>query len=354
MRMRALSSTLGVAVVAMLLAAGCSGGGSPKSASTASTSGSATLSSGGRHLDPVAAAPSAGCSAAPKVGPGETKQTLAAAGTSGWYYRHVPPTYTGTKPMPLILDLHGYGETAEIHTKISGLGAYGDSHGFLTLTPQAQGPVPLWDIDLQGNHVAYLGALLDSAERTLCVDTRRVFVAGYSNGAMMTSALACKYADRIAAVAPVAGILNISGCAPARRVPVIAFHGTDDHFVPYDGSIGSAVAALPAPDGSGRTLGQIGGAGSKGPSVPQILAAWAARNGCAKTPAAHQVAGEVTEIKYACSAGADVDLYRVTGGGHAWPGSPVDKSIEKIVGPVTMSIDADALMWSFFTQHPLR
>jgi polyhydroxybutyrate depolymerase len=256
--------------------------------------------------------------------------------------------------MPLILDLHGYGETADIHTKISGLGAYGDTHGFVTITPQTQGPVPLWDTSLQGKDVAYLGAVLGKAESALCVDTRRIYVTGYSNGAFMTSALACKYAGRVAAVAPVAGIRNISGCPPARRVPVIAFHGTADHFVPYDGSVGSAVSSLPAPDGSGRTLGQVGNAGSKGPSIPQILAAWGARNGCAKTPAENTVASDVTQIRYACPAGADVELYRVTGGGHAWPGSPVDKAIEKVVGPVTMSINADALMWSFFTQHPLR
>jgi polyhydroxybutyrate depolymerase len=256
--------------------------------------------------------------------------------------------------MPMVLDLHGYGEAAELHTKISGLGAYGDMHGFLTITPQTKGPVPMWDTSLQGKDVAYLGALLDTVERSLCVDTNRVYVTGYSNGAFMTSALACAYANRIAAAAPVAGIRDIAGCQPARPVPVIAFHGTADRFVPYDGSVGSAVASLPAPDGSGRTLGQIGSAGSKGPSIPEILAAWAARNGCGHAPAEQAVASDVARIKYPCPNSADVELYRVTGGGHAWPGSPVDKSIEKVIGPVTMSIDADQLMWAFFTQHPLR
>jgi polyhydroxybutyrate depolymerase len=302
----------------------------------------------------VRAAPSAGCSTATRVRPGETKQTFAAAGDSGWYFRHIPPKYNGATPMPLILDLHGYGEAAEIHTQISGLGRYGDTHGFVTLTPQTAGPVPLWNTDLKGKDVAYLGALLDAAKRTLCIDKRRIFVTGYSNGALMTSAVACKYGDRVAAVAPVAGIRNIDGCKPARPVPVLAFHGTADQFVTYDGSIGSAVANLPAPDGSGKTLGQIGSAGGEGPSIPDILAAWASRNGCAKAPTERGVAKGVTLIKYACPPGADVELYRVTGGGHAWPGSPVDKSIEKVVGPVTMAINADALMWSFFTEHPLR
>lgn len=360
MRSGVRKSAVGVAMAATLLAAGCSGGGSSKSASASSSaSGPPKLSASGERIDSVAAAPSAGCQN-PNVRKGppppvrDTKQTLTAAGTSGWYFQHLPPIYNGTTPMPVVLDLHGYGESAEIHTKISGLGVYGDTHGFVTLTPQTTGPVPLWDTNLQGKDVAFLGALLDTAERALCVDTRRVFVTGYSNGAFMTSALACKYADRIAAAAPVAGIRSISGCKPAQPVPVIAFHGTADHFVTYDGSVGSAVASLPAPDGSGRTLGQIGSAGSKGPSIPEILAAWAARNGCAKTPTEHVVASDVTQISYPCVGRGNVELYRVTGGGHAWPGSPVDKAIEKVVGPVTMSINADELMWTFFTQHPLR
>ena len=46
-------------------------------------------------------------------------------------------------------------------------------------------------------------------------------------------------------------------------------------------------------------------------------------------------------------------LYRVTGGGHAWPGSTTSAAIEGIVGHTTMSIDANAIMWKFFVAHPL-
>jgi polyhydroxybutyrate depolymerase len=360
MRTRAQSLTVGLAAVVLLLAAGCGGSSSkaPAPLKSAPVKSAPSMATGAERVDAVPAKPSAGCQSpsvrkGPPPMPSDTKQTLAAAGASGWYFQHLPPTYRDTTPMPLLLDLHGYGESAELHTKISGLGAYGDSHGFLTVTPQTAGPVPLWDTNLHSKDVAWLGALLDNAERVLCVDTNRVFVTGYSNGAFMTSALACTYADRFAAVAPVAGIRDPDGCQPSRAVPVIAFHGTADHFVTYDGSIGSAVANLPAPDGSGRTLGEIGSAGSKGPSIPEILAAWAARNKCLKQPEEHLVASDVTRISYPCPRG-DVELYRVTGGGHAWPGSPVDKAIEKVVGPVTMSINADALMWSFFTDHPLR
>src|SRR2546421_202992 len=81
-----------------------------------------------------------------------------------------------------------------------------DHHGFSTITPQGRGTIPLWDTNLNGEDMAFIGALLDSLDRTLCVDDNRVYVTGLSNGAFMTSAVACAYADRVAAAAPVAGI----------------------------------------------------------------------------------------------------------------------------------------------------
>jgi polyhydroxybutyrate depolymerase len=258
--------------------------------------------------------------------------------------------------MPLVLDLHGYSEGAAIHTKMSGLGPYGDAHGFLTLTPEGSGTaVPLWNTDLHGADVKFIGDLLDEAERTLCVDQRRIFVTGLSNGAFMTSAVACAYSARVAAVAPVAGIRDIAGCKFSRPVPVLAFHGTADPFVSYDGGLGAKALALPAPDGSGKTLGQTGGAKQpKGPSIPQITADWAKRNGCGTKPTESKLTSDVTRIVFPCPSGAEVELDRITGGGHSWPGSAFSAVIVGVVGKTTMTISANDRMWQFFEAHPLR
>jgi polyhydroxybutyrate depolymerase len=285
---------------------------------------------------------------------GESTLPFSASGDTGVYIRHLPPSYTGRQPLPLVLDLHGYSETAAIQVSVSALGPYGDTHHFITLTPQTDGPVPLWNTDLKGKDVAFLGALLDTAEQSLCIDEARIFVTGYSNGAFMTSALACAFSDRIAAAAPIAGIQEIKGCSFRRPVPVVAFHGTADPFVPYDGSVGPAALKLPAPDGSGKTLGQLGsGAPKKGPSIPDATAAWAKRNGCSANPTSKAVASDVTLISYSCPSDAPVELYRVTGGGHAWPGSRLDAALSKVIGRVTFSINANDIMWAFFMAHPL-
>jgi polyhydroxybutyrate depolymerase len=240
---------------------------------------------------------------------------------------------------------------------MSALGPFGDTHHFVTITPQGSGTsVPRWDTGLHSADVKYIGDLLDEVERTVCVDEHRVFVTGLSNGAFMTSAVACKYADRIAAAAPVAGIRDIAGCKPARPVPVIAFHGTADPYVSYNGGLGEKAAELPAGDGSGKTLGQIGAVNpkQKGATIPQITAAWAKRNGCTTRPTSTTVAADVTLIRFPCPHGDEAELYRITGGGHTWPGSAFSKAIASAVGYTTFSISADDLMWKFFEDHPLH
>jgi polyhydroxybutyrate depolymerase len=241
-----------------------------------------------------------------------------------------------------------------VQKTMSQLGAYGETQGFITLTPNGQGEVPRWDTTSGSDDLAFIGDLLDEAEQTMCVDTNRIFVTGLSNGAFMTSAIACAYADRIAAAAPIAGIRAIEGCEAADPVPVIAFHGTADTFVTYDGSLGESAAQLPAPDGSGRTLAEVGAVdpSAKGPTVPETTATWAQRNGCQTTSVEEPVASDVVLIRFDCPDGRDTLLYRVDGGGHTWPGSEFSKAIASVVGVTTDSVDANELMWEFFTQHP--
>jgi polyhydroxybutyrate depolymerase len=345
------------ALICGLLIGACSGGdgdgdGAERAASPADEDAAATPA----DVDPR---PSAGCGSS-TVGAGQEKVTVASGGVERWYLRHVPPAHDSTTPVPVVVDLHGYSEGAEVHAMVSGLGPYGDEQGFVTVTPhgQGRGPVPLWDTTPGGPDQVFLEAMLDDVEASLCVDTARVFVTGLSNGAMMTSTLACALSDRIAAAAPVAGVTEVAGCSPDRPVPVVAFHGTDDGFLAYDGGFGPQVASLPSPDGQG-TLGDMaaepdGSSEAGGPSVPEVVADWAGRNGCDDAaPEEAAIADDVTLLSFACPAGAEAELYRVEGGGHSWPGSELLANVDNIVGHTTMSISADEVMWEFFEQHPL-
>ena len=85
--------------------------------------------------------------------------------------------YPGQKPVPVVVDLHGYSEGATVHRLMSGMATLGATAGFITVTPQGQGPVPRWDTALTGSpDVAFIGAMLDQVEAQHCVDLNRVYV----------------------------------------------------------------------------------------------------------------------------------------------------------------------------------
>lgn len=297
---------------------------------------------------------SAGCKSAP-VAPGEQQVDTTSGGAPRSYLRHVPPSYDGTKHGPVVVDLHGYLEGARVHAANSMLGPFGDAHGFVTITPQGSGDTAAgWEVGRGSSDVRFIGDLLDEIERTLCVDDRRVYVAGFSNGAFLASTLACVYADRIAAIAPVAGLLDPAGCKPARPMPIVAFQGTGDEFVAFTGGLGPRAQVASANDGTGRMLAETSGGKAVARSAPteKVAAAWAKRNKCAAKPKETRVAPDVTVVRYRCPKDADVELYEIEGGCHTWPGSEFSRAIEAAVGPTTFSINADEVMWRFFETHP--
>jgi polyhydroxybutyrate depolymerase len=270
---------------------------------------------------------------------------------TGRYLEVLPSSYSSAAPMPLVMDLHGYQEGLEIHRMMSNMTSTGEAHGFVVVIPEVTNTVPRWDASIGSPDTLFLAAVLDQVEANHCIDLNRVYVTGLSNGAFMTSVLACQLSDRVAAVAPVAGIRDPEGCAFQRPVPIITFHGTADTYVAYDGGLGSSVANLPTDDG-----GTIGTAvvANTGPTIEEIAAAWAGRNGCAASPpAVTAVAPDVDELAFDCPPATETELYRVNGGGHTWPGSAFSQQIESIVGYTTVSIDANELMWAFFQAHPL-
>jgi polyhydroxybutyrate depolymerase len=164
----------------------------------------------------------------------------------------------------------------------------------------------------------------------------------------------------------VAGIDTLPRCPRSRPVPVITFHGTADPLSHYDGTPSSVTQNLPAPNGSTETLGQeaahLGGRDpltlnldllAPGPSIPQETASWATRNGCSTKVTTATIAHQVSLLSWSCPRHADVELVRIQGGGHSWPGSQTSAALSSVIGPTTFAISADAEMWSFFRAHPL-
>jgi polyhydroxybutyrate depolymerase len=210
------------------------------------------------------------------------------------------------------------------------MSALADEAGFIVVYPQALGDPPTWHVGpLAGgaNDLEFLSDLIDDLASRYPIDPRRVYATGISNGGGMVDRLGCGLADRLAAIASVSGAyLFWEDCHPSRPLPVLAFHGTGDEIVPYEGE--------------GRVL----------PSVRTWAAAWASRDGCRSGPETVLRAGAVTGERWsACPGSAEVVLYTIEAGGHWWPGADFLPGANR----PTDEIDATATMWAFFQAHPL-
>jgi polyhydroxybutyrate depolymerase len=293
-----------------------------------------------------ASGPSAGCKATPAA-PGTTEQTISSGGEERSYQLDVPDSYDGTTPYPLVFALHSL--TVD-HRIVPAMGGFADMHEkyrFIDVSPSGlTNPVPFWNAaPVEDNYdVTFISHLLDHLEATLCIDTAKVFSVGMSNGAQMSSLLACRLPDRITAVAPIAGVEFNDPCRGA-PVPVIAFHGLKDPYVPYAGGGLNSVTIANQNFYKGKVP-----AGTATPTgVEQSMKRWAEHNGCDADFVEKRISPEVRERTWQhCR--APTEIYLVDNGGHAWPGHCVP-AFESSFGHCTNDIDATTLIWASWFDH---
>ncbi len=277
----------------------------------------------------------------PAFPPGDSEHSLIHKGLQRSYVIHIPPGYTPSQPVALVLAFHGITLDAYEMIRISGFNAQADASGFIVVYPNAAGEQRSWN----GGHccgeaarqniddLGFVRALLQELSTQVNIDPRRIYATGFSNGAIFVYRLACEMADQIAAIAPVSAtqaLEDMQACQPARAVPLIHFHGTDDEPNPYNG---------------GTTPG-----GVRFVSVADAIRFWVDFNGC-PTQAQRQTSGNIHHDVYTpCLGGSSIELYTIVGGKHAWPGG---EAVNLRMGEPTMEISATALIWEFFMEHPL-
>ncbi|MEO6318273.1 MAG: PHB depolymerase family esterase [Acidimicrobiales bacterium] len=290
---------------------------------------------------------SPGCEADAAVQVVKERHDLAVGGEERFYLLTAPE---GRDPQPLIVDLHGFMEGAEIHTVQSALGEYGLGQGFVTAFPHGTGDPVRWRVDQTSSpDLAFLDAVLDDVGADRCIDTSRIYATGLSMGAMMTSLLACTRADRFAAFAPVNGLQLPEGCDPGRPIPLLTFHGTADPILLFNGGVDTSSFAGGEP-GPGAELPE---ADLDGEGYPATARDWAALQDCDAEPVDTEDGATIVDRAWPCPEGAAVEFVIIRGQGHGWPGSEFAKNIAAIVGPSVEGIDANERMWEFFQRYHL-
>ena len=269
-------------------------------------------------------------------------ETLKSGGDLRNYWLVRPEGLEKTKPAPLLMVLHGSAGSGEDMMTVTqrGFERLADKEKFVVVYPDAL--ERRWN-DQGGtvDDVGFLLAIVDKLVADGLVDKNRIYVAGISNGGMMAQRLACEQADRIAGIATVAGGLPEplqATCKPARALPVLVIHGTEDPIVPWSGG---AVAGF---EDFGKVL-----------SARETAKFWAANNRCgdggviAAEPDRDPKDGTRVkmEVFASCPVGAAVKLAAVEGGGHTWPGG-YQYLPERFIGRTSQDVDANMLIWDFF------
>lgn len=268
--------------------------------------------------------------------PGRQRITLEHEGRERAYLLHVPSGYDHGAGTPLVINFHGTSGTAEGQAGFSRYDVIADRRTVLVAYPEG---LPLdgtnvFDAGLRDftneprDDVDLTRAIIDSVAERACLNRRRVYATGMSNGGRMSYRLACDAADVIAAIAPVAGSLSMETerCSPSRPISNIHFHGTADEVAPYGEAAGLSLRP-----------------------VPDMFRLWADFNGCTGEPEnVFDIDDVRCEAFTQCEAGTEVVLCTVEGGGHCWPGTP-----DCGLGTSTTTIDASESGLDFLLRFEL-
>jgi polyhydroxybutyrate depolymerase len=255
---------------------------------------------------------------------------------------------------PLVLFLHGTGATAGWADEETGWSRLAAAEGFALALPEALRPdlhsppkfltnPQRWNDGYPSpvagqprpDDVAFLISIIEDVAGRAHIDRRRVFVAGFSNGAAMAFRLAAEAADRIAAVAPVAGYCWVAEPEPVRPVPTLYVIGAADPLVPLRG-------------GDVRSPWQHRYV--RRPPVAESLERWARALGSVAAP---QTESETSGLRLDTYPGpVPFQVVTIESLGHHWPGGKGGLN-HRIAGPTNSAVDGTRLVWDFFSRQRL-
>jgi polyhydroxybutyrate depolymerase len=215
---------------------------------------------------------------------------------------HVPPR--ATEPLPLVIALHGAGQSGALFALQSGFSRLADREHFIVAYPSTGGARSFW------NAHARVGRSLDAIETTACVQPTRVFLTGVSNGGGFSARLGCELSGRVAGIAVVAGgDLSAPPCRPRRPLPMLTLH-------------------------------------SSAARVDRWLAAWRRIDRCRGAPRRSVPERGVADLRWTrCARRTAVEQVRLAGAARGWPGG--DR-----VAPPPAPFSATRTTWAFFRALP--
>jgi len=271
------------------------------------------------------------------------------------YITHLPTNYSGNTPTPLVINLHGGSGNYLSVQGFTEMDFFSNYYEFITVYPQGIGVAPpgfSWadgrgtSADAAGiDDVGFISNLIDSLKTDYNIDSNKIYICGFSNGAFMTQRLSCEIPDKFAAVGALGCSLDtvlFNTCNPSRAIPMMYVSGTEDPEVPFGGGQMNNPAVLPIVP------------------VDSAVQFWVNNNNCQTSEnminipdTSQSDSSHVEYFKFSdCDCNANVRFYKVVGGGHTWPGVTI--SAYPQLGNTNEDMHASNKLWEFFSSHSLN
>ena len=244
------------------------------------------------------------------------------------YLIYIPQNYNNNNsPMPILFAFHGFGGYSQYFINTADFRSLADQHNFIIVYPQALicNGGTTWNTNPPGgdnkcsqDDIGFFGALLYELVGNYNIDSSKVFLTGYSNGADFSYSMACFQSSLITAIAPVSGLMPMydpSECSPSHATSVLITNGTNDGSRPYNGIDGYMM------------------------SVDSTISYWAGYNNADSTP---EVITEGNIERYLYANGdndTEAILLKVVNGGHDW--------FDMTLGGLSF----EQIIWQFFSNN---
>ena len=233
------------------------------------------------------------------------------------YQLFVPSNYNPSTPEPLIIGLSGYNQTGSQFEKYLKLAPLAQTVGFLYLAPDGSKDshgIRFWNgtpecCDFQSPRIdddAYILKIINEVSARYSVDQNRIYIVGHSNGGFLANHIACKNADRIAAIVNFAGgsYTSTSACRPSNPISVLEIWGTNDETY-----LGNHILGRPIP------------------GAVKIFYNWGSINHCSLSPTTQSQRDsllssskkpDTTVMRFhECPASTAIDFWNIKGADHA-------------------------------------
>jgi poly(3-hydroxybutyrate) depolymerase len=255
---------------------------------------------------------------------GDSSLTLQHGGRNRSYRVYVPSSVKSGTAVPLVFDFHGHGGSATQEESASGWKKKADQVGFVVVYPE--GIDKSWNVGSccglamseNVDDVGFTRAMIEAISKAACIDAKRVYATGMSNGAGFAQRLACQAADVIAAIAAASADLVTDPCTPARPISELSVRGLDDTMVAYAG-------------------GKTGSTGWYSPGAKGTLELWKEINECTGSV---QTTRQYCETYSSCAAGVEITLCSLPDTGHDTYNNAVGMSVPDVA-------------WEMFQRQPM-